>query len=64
MKQSAEVSNQLTSVDRLLKYSTLPEEKQPKGEYSQNILDFFCSVYLEWGYVIFEEIVPSALLND
>lgn len=31
MKQAAEVSNQVTSVDRLVKYSNLPPESQPKG---------------------------------
>ncbi|XKL66417.1 hypothetical protein PGB90_009837 [Kerria lacca] len=30
MKQAAEVSNQVTSVDRLVKYSNLPPESQPK----------------------------------
>lgn len=29
MRQSAEVANQLMSVERLLEYSILPEEKQP-----------------------------------
>lgn len=37
MKLSAEVSNQVTSVDRLLRYSALESERQPASTYSFRI---------------------------
>lgn len=32
MKQTAEVSNQITSIDRMLKYSSLPSEALLQGK--------------------------------
>lgn len=40
MKQTAEVSNQVTSIDRLLKYCSLPSEIQPEGKLNEKIIKF------------------------
>lgn len=53
MKQSAEVSNQLTSVDRLLKYSTLPEEQQPDSKLIKIFLRFLKILKKHSKWVLF-----------
>lgn len=38
MTRTAEVSNQVTSIDRLLKYASLPPESQPQEKGLNNLL--------------------------